>query len=65
MAYSDNPVVMPSLARFYAGLSQRRVGFNPKSLDVGFVLNKVAKRYVLNDFRTFPVLKVLYNIFQL
>ena len=59
MANSHNPGVMPSLARFYAGLSQRRAGFNSKSLDMGFVLNKEAKRYVLNDFRTVPVRKVL------
>ena len=34
-------------------------GSIPDHWDVGFVLNKVAKRYVLNSFRTVPVRKVL------
>jgi hypothetical protein len=59
VTYSNNPGIVSSFARLFAGLSPRRPGLNPRLLHVGFVLNKEAKEYVLNNFRTGPMLKEL------
>jgi hypothetical protein len=42
LVYVGSPEVVPWLRRLVADLSLRRPGFNPGSVHVGFVVDKVA-----------------------
>jgi hypothetical protein len=48
---------VPWLRRLVAGLSPRRPGFNPESVHVGFVVDKVALRQVFffSEYFGFPL----------
>ena len=47
---------MPCIRRIVAGVSPRRAGFDPKPVNVGFVVDKVAVEQVLLPvFQCFPV----------
>ena len=48
-------MAVPWLRRLVTGLSQRRLGFDPRPVRVGFVVEKVAQgRVFLRVFRVFP-----------
>jgi hypothetical protein len=52
----SDPRAVPLLRRLVAGLSQRRPGFDPRAVDVGFVVDKVALGQVfLKELRFSPV----------
>jgi hypothetical protein len=62
-------LVVPQLKQLVAGFSPRRLGFDPGSGQVGFVVDKVALGQVFSDYFGFPcqssfhqLLQILFNI---
>jgi hypothetical protein len=47
-------LAVPWLRRLVAGLSLRRPGFDPGSVDVGFVVDKVALGQIFPEYFGFP-----------
>jgi hypothetical protein len=50
-----DPLAVPWLRRLVADLSSRRPGFALESVQVGFVVDKVALGLVFSDFFAFPL----------
>jgi hypothetical protein len=48
-------MTLPWLRRLVAGLSPRRPGSAPRSIHVGFMMDKVAMRQVSSEFFGFPL----------
>jgi hypothetical protein len=53
-------MAVPKLRRLVSGFPQRKPGFEPRSGDVGFVVNKVALGQVFSDYFGFPC-QVLFH----